>query len=101
MPVNSFKFEQYYGRARAKPRDKKKEVEGDNSTKNEEERSFIKRFSGERVKIELVNGHILGGILEQNPYNKYDVILQTGSQGNILIPKRSVLLIQIDEEGKD
>ena len=61
---------------------------------NEEEaKGFFERFNEKHVRVKLLTGDILEGVLETNSYNKYDCLLFQEDKP-ILLPKHAIGFVE-------
>jgi hypothetical protein len=75
----------------------------DESEKGEEKRDggFFSRFSGKNVRVTLLSGATFTGLLQQDKYNKYDVLIESKDRSLVLIPKHAIAFLQLVEEDEN
>ena len=66
---------------------------------SEEAKGFFERFNEKHVRVKLLTGNVLEGVLETTAYNKYDcLLLESESEKPILLPKHAIVFVEEIEE---
>lgn len=74
-------------------------VEMEKGTEIKKEKSYILRYNHKPVIITLLNGEKIKGKLHTDLYNKFDVLVEVKQGKKNLIPKHSILFIELEGDG--